>query len=170
MKGAEVVRRARSAIGKGTRYVLGAGGRDPLHPLPGGDGGTCDCSGFVAWCYGIDRFLPGSRNKRSPIPYYGKGEWFETSNIVADAKSPFGFVEEVEYDFAVLGDMLVWADRGGKQGHVGIIASLDHDGPKTVIHCSKGNFTRTGDAIRETTPTVFLSNKAIVARVAWVES
>lgn len=162
---AEAVSRARGAIGAGTLYVLGAGGRDPAAARPGE---TCDCSGFVAWVYGIDRFLPSSRNQRSAIPRYLDGAWFETSALAADARSPFGFVAEVAWAEAQPGDMLVWGDKGAGQGHVGLVTEVGESGPTRVVHCSKGNFRSFGDAIRETGVAVFTKNDAIAARVAWV--
>jgi hypothetical protein len=56
------------------------------------------------------------------------------------------------------GDLLVYPDSGGRQGHIGIVTVQDGQGPVLVIHCSSGNFTHTGDAIRETPPLVFSAN------------
>lgn len=158
MTGLEVVDRARSAIGKGCIYRLGKGGYTPTNLVPWSKQFECDCSGFVSWCLGVSR--------KTDNPWYVRfnGGWLETSAIVRDATSPFGvFTEVARYD-ALPGDLLVWGDAGGAQGHVGIVS-----GPTTIIHCSKGNWTRTQDAIRETDMTIFDSHKAIAARCAWVE-
>lgn len=158
MKRHEVVARAREAIGKGTAYKLGAGGR-LKNP---GIGSELDCSGFAAVVLGVDRYL------EPWLPHYEGGDWLETSALVRDAQSPWGFVTEVPWLEAKPGDLLVWGDRGKGQGHVGVVVSVDASGPKTVVHCSSGNWRTTGDAIRETTASIFQRNGAIVARVAWV--
>lgn len=56
--------RAKSALGHGTRYVLGKGGRTPVDPMER----ESDCSGFVAWAIGIPRELPP-----------GSGRWLQTT-------------------------------------------------------------------------------------------
>lgn len=160
----QVVERARSACGKGIHYKLGAGGRDPHRPLPAADG-LCDCSGFVAWCLGIDRFIPNALLPHLP----DGGDWFETTAVYRDARSPFGFVDEVPWRAAQIGDLVVWPDRGRKQGHIGIVTmvSTAGEGPVLVVHCSVGN-DRKGDAIAETSSDIFFNNGAIGARVRWV--
>lgn len=160
MGGADVITRARSRVAKGTHYQLGAGGRDPSNDSPGA---KCDCSGFVAWSLGIDRFLPNDG-----IPHLSGRDWFETTSIYDDARSPFGFVAEVPWTSARPGDVLVWPDRGRSQGHIGLVASVDHTGPTSVVHCSTGNDRRTQDAVAETPADIFRRNGALVGRVAWV--
>jgi cell wall-associated NlpC family hydrolase len=154
-----IVARARAAIGKGTAYKLGAGGR-LKNP---GVGSELDCSGFVAVVLGVDRYL------EPWLPHYEGGDWLETSALVRDAQSPWGFVAHQLWADAKPGDLVVWGDRGHGQGHVGIVATVDSAGPKTVVHCSAGNYRTSGDAIRETSASLFQRNGAIVARVAWVE-
>lgn len=158
---AQVVARARSAAGSGTSYRLGAGGRNPRasHPAVGG---ACDCSGFVAWCLGVDRYLPNG-----VIPHMPGGEWFETTSLFLDARSTTGYVSEVPWREAREGDLLVYPDRGKRQGHVGVVTEADDTGPVLVAHCSAGN-ARSGDAIAETGPGVFVAGGAVAARVAWV--
>lgn len=156
----QVVARARSAIGQKTIYGLGKGGRDPHEAHPGK---VCDCSGFAAWCVGVDRYLPNDGIPTSPF-----GAWFETTALAKDAQSPYGFVAQVAWPEALPGDLLVWGDSPTGQGHVGVVASLGIAGPETVVHCSVGNFKRLGDAISETSPGIFKSHGALVARVAWV--
>jgi len=167
LTGAQVVARARGAIGKGTKYRLGAGGRNPSALEPGRKAVAwflCDCSGFAAWCVGVDRYLPNAA-----IPTLPGGDWFETSALVRDALSPFGFVVKVPWAEAHPGDLVVWPDDGALQGHVGIVAEVGTTGPDTVVHCSSGNGkTGTGDAIAETDAGMFLRHGALVARVAWV--
>ena len=159
MTGLDVVARARSAVAGGCIYKLGKGGFRPTNLAPWDKQMQCDCSGFVSWALGVSR--------KTDNPWYVayNGGWFETSAIVRDALSTYGvFTEVARYD-ALPGDVLVWGDSGGAQGHVGIVS-----GPTTIIHCSKGNYTTTGDAIRETATTIFDSHKAIAARCAWVDA
>jgi cell wall-associated NlpC family hydrolase len=154
----EAVSRARSAVGGGCIYRLGKGGFDPKAERPWSKQMECDCSGFVSWCLGVSR--------KTNNPWYVKfnGGWFETSAIVRDALSPFGVFTKVDRQDARPGDVLVWGDTGGQQGHVGLVT-----GAATVIHCSKSNWTLTQDAIRETDMHIFDTHKAIAARCAWVE-
>lgn len=166
MKAADVVARARGAIGHGCVYALGKGGMHPASPTPWPTGLPnvgCDCSGFVAWCLGVSRMLTKDH------PHYEFGGWFETSAIARDARSEFGFVNEVLWSLALPGDLLVWGDHDGHQGHVGIVSECDETGPVRVIHCSRGNWRDHGDAIAETGVEVFRRNNAIAAEVAWVE-
>lgn len=166
MKADEVVKRARSVISKGCAYKLGKGGFSPTSPVPWSSLGECDCSGFISWAIGVSR--------QTDNPWYKKqnGGWFETSAIVADCKTPFGFFDEVRWEEAKPGMLLVWGDSkaGGKvrQGHVGIIGAAHSGEPYSVIHCSSGNFRKLGDAILETGVEIFQANAAIVARCAFV--
>lgn len=161
MTAATVLRRARSRLGQKTVYFLGAGGMDPARPSPGS---RCDCSGFVAWCYGVSR--------RLTVPWYVKenGGWFETTALVRDAKGPFGFVDRIGQSEARPGDLVVYGDRAGRQGHVGILTTVIlPNGAGRVIHCSKSGWVVHGDAIRETDlePAFPVTNR-IFAMLAWV--
>lgn len=160
---AEVLTRARSAIGKGCIYRLGKGGFAPGSTTPYLTIGTgCDCSGFAAWCNKVSRLLTN-------VPHYeGFGNWFETSALVRDARSSFGFVTEVPWHAARPGMLLVWGDHDGHQGHVGICSEVGADGPTKAIHCSTGNLRAFGDAIAETSADLFKHNGALVAAVSWV--
>jgi hypothetical protein len=150
-----VVEKARSAIGHKCLYKLGAGGGTGGLPFAP-ENPECDCSGFASWVYGVKR--------KVSVPMYEKwnGGWFETTAIYRDANSPYGFFTKVEE--AKPGDVLVWGDSKGKQGHIGIVGQVSEGKPVSVIHCSKGNGIKYGDAIQETSPTVFISNNAIIAR------
>jgi len=158
----QVVDRARSAVGRQTVYVLGAGGRMPGLQRPDAE---LDCSGFAAWATGIDRYLPNDGIKHRP----GK-EWFECSNIFEDARSTSFIGSQVSFPEALPGDVLVWPDGDGHQGHIGVVASCEAGfGPSTIVHCSAGNFRHTGDAIQETDTSLFTHHGAIAVRLAWVE-
>jgi len=166
MTHADVLDRARSAIGQGAVYRLGRGGYAPGAPLPFGPTRECDCSGFVCWCLRISRHVfEGHR-------LYGvyDHEWVSTSTIVQDAlsASPGAFLR-LAWPQARPGDLLVYA--GKPVGHVGVVGEVDANGPVTVVHCSSGNFRRTNDAIRETgvdKDAFWHLRGAIVVRPSWV--
>lgn len=158
----EAVARARSAIGSKCAYRLGKGGFSPTSPYPWNSAGECDCSGFIAWCLGV------SRHTDNPWYKSFNGGWVETSAIVRDAKVPFGFFDEVTWEHAAPGHLIVYGDFGGHQGHVGIVNQADN-GPTQAIHCSNGNFTRTQDAIQETGIAVWKMHEGIIVRCAFLE-
>lgn len=147
---AEVVRRARSMVGHGV-YALGVGGRNPSQPEPF-QNGKCDCSGFVAWALGLDRFVAD----RLP------GDWIETTRVYNDALTTHRMFVRVTAGRRP-GDVIVYGDYASHQGHIGIVSEVDPRGRVTkVVHCTAK--TDGLGAIRETDPTVFLRHGAIVAR------
>jgi hypothetical protein len=169
LTGEEIVARARSVIGRGCAYKLGAGGMRPLDPNPWDSSLNCDCSGFAAWCLGVSR--------QTDDPWYEKqnGGWLETSAIVRDCETPYGHFAPVILTAARPGDLLVYGDRtssAGKpqQGHVGICTQTGPRGPEMVVHCSSGNFRKTGDAIRETDAAWWYLANGSIARSAWANA
>lgn len=176
--GKDVLSRARSAIGHGTIYALGRGGMDPDAALPWDGHHGLDCSGFAAWCLGVSR--------RTTNPWYVKfnGGWFETSAIFRDCALTVGMFDSVPLHKARPGMLYVFGDRKDAmgvihQGHVGIVSRVDGLGPTHVIHCSHGNWARSGgdaqpplasaDAIAETTDRDFAWRNAAIAKPAWIE-
>lgn len=161
-----VVARARKAVGLVTTYRLGSGGRDPLAESPADPlTDACDCSGFVAWALGVDRYLPNAT-----VPHMQGKVWFETTAVYEDAMQPnFGFAARAEWEQALPGDVLVWPDHNMRQGHIGIVSEVGPAGPSKVIHCSVGNWNDYHDAIMETSPDVFRAHAAIVAKISWVK-
>lgn len=142
----QAIARAQSVVGQPCKYKLGEGGRlwhkdTPWNP----HAMACDCSGFVAWCLGMDR--------HTADPAYKKwnGGWIETTAIARDAHLEPGVGLFDELPQPQVGALYVYPDRRveGKvrQGHVGIIVGLD---PVRVVHCSAGNYRRVGYAIAET--------------------
>ena len=133
--------RARSSTGKGVRYKLGKGGFDPSRKMTV----TCDCSGFVAWAIGIPRELPP-----------GSGNWLQTTTYWEGGGSAgAGLFDLIPENFAEPGDIIVYPDRGNKQGHMGVVSALESGYVTKVIHCSTGNDRTFNDAIQETAPAVF---------------
>ncbi|HEX4847461.1 MAG TPA: CHAP domain-containing protein [Novosphingobium sp.] len=135
------ISRALSAVGQGIRYKLGKGGMKPGSPTPAA-AGQCDCTGFVSWCFGMSRHTPDA--------FYVafNGGWIETTAVWTDIGRSVGIFEQL--DKPRRGAVVVFPDALGAQGHIGILTSASK-----VIHCSKGNDTRTGDAIQETGLAVF---------------
>ncbi|MEJ7612142.1 CHAP domain-containing protein [Candidatus Fervidibacteria bacterium JGI MDM2 SSWTFF-3-K9] len=145
----ELLKRARSALGKKVKYRLGAGGIDPKSPTPASVDNACDCSGFVCWCLGI------SRKTDHPLYVRFNGGWINTDAIVHDANSPTGFFRKIPEP--KVGCLIVFPSKKPRRpyGHVGIVTEVREGKVTKVIHCSSGNFRRHGDAIKETPPTVF---------------
>lgn len=149
------VRRARSAVGRGTRYRLGRGGFDPSLKLPA-QSGDCDCSGFLSWALGISRH---QRDKDKPwskaIP------WIETTAIYKDAKGKKLLFTKISEP--VPGCLVVYPDRwlGVKQGHVAIVSTVSSDGKSfDIIDCSSRGVR---EAINERPGVWMLGRKAIFA-------
>lgn len=140
---AQTLQRAQSLVGRGTVYKLGKGGFDPAKPMTA----RCDCSGFVAWAIGVPRELPPASDK-----------WLSTDAFWAGGKPvKANLFAKIDLGDSAPGDLLVYPDSGGHQGHIGIITQVDMGAPTYVVHCSKGNYTHYGDAIRTTGPGVFLA-------------
>jgi len=135
----------------GIRYGLGKGGMNPGSPTPASNG-LCDCSGFVAWSLGFSRKI----NERFYVRF--NNGWFETTAVWTDIASPVGILEEIDKPRA--GAVVVYPDRDGHQGHIGILVDDDK-----VVHCSMGNDRAFGNAIQVTNTDVF--NKPI-ARYGWL--
>jgi hypothetical protein len=114
---------------------------NPASPVPWSNDGLCDCSGFAAWC------LKASRHTDDWWYHEWNGGWIETSAIVRDTLTEYGFFSPVEWKDAKPGHLLVYGDKDGHQGHVGIVSEVGPDGPMMVIHCSRGNDALVKDAI-----------------------
>jgi cell wall-associated NlpC family hydrolase len=146
----EIVSRTLSAIGHGCRYSLGGGAliqpgkTEPLLPMD--RSGACDCSGFACWVLRIPRHEHLGPTDR----------WWGTDNIVADARA----TSPVRFNLLSTrqpGALIIYPghkeERKWSYGHVGVLV-----GPERVVHCSAGNYKKTGDAIQETGLEVFLAN------------
>jgi cell wall-associated NlpC family hydrolase len=138
MKVDELLKRARSALGKKVKYRLGAGGIDPNSPTPASVDNACDCSGFVCWCLGI------SRKTDHPLYVRFNGGWINTDAIVHDANQPTGFFRKI--DEPKVGCLVVFPSKKPRRpyGHVGIVTEVREGKVTKVIHCSSGNFRRYG--------------------------
>ncbi|MBI5100307.1 MAG: CHAP domain-containing protein [Nitrospirae bacterium] len=159
MEVAEVISRARSVLGKGIKYRLGKGGLKALTISPANDVNECDCSGYAAWCLGLSRMTD------NPVYQKFNGGWINTDAIVYDANTPVGIFETLETP--IPGCLIVYPGSSPKSvGHVGIVTETSGEGEVIkVIHCSSGNYKRTGDAIQETGPAVFKARENTI--YAW---
>lgn len=165
MRAAEIIARAHRAIGHRTVYRFGA--KPPrAAPLPQDEAGASDCSGFaVGWLLGIVAY-------HSEFAWLVKinGGWMNTSGVFADTGEQTGLFERcaprpgalIVFPARWHAQRIVAAGKGNPVvGHIGIVSSVD---PVRVIHCSSGNYRRTGDAIAETSDAVF---KVPVVEYAW---
>ncbi|HWR57787.1 MAG TPA: CHAP domain-containing protein [Thermodesulfovibrionales bacterium] len=160
MKVEELLSRARSVSGKGIRYKLGSGGIKASSMTPANNVNECDCSGYVAWCLGLSRMTD------NPVYQKFNGGWINTDAIVNDANATVGIFERMDTPKA--GCLIVYPSSKPTTavGHVGIVTAVTQKGEVSkVIHCSSGNYRRTGDAVQETGPEVFKANKTTV--YAW---
>ncbi len=152
--------RARSVIGKNIRYQLGKGGMNPNSELPASSNAGCDCSGFVCWCLGISR-------KTDHNLYRNNGGWINTDSIVHDAERATGFFFRIPQP--KIGALIVYPSKKPERGfgHVGIVTELKNGFVARVIHCSSGNYKKSGDAIAETGPDSFKNKPETI--FAWYE-
>ncbi|HEY1121288.1 MAG TPA: hypothetical protein VGE67_06790 [Haloferula sp.] len=137
-----LIDRARSAIGKDTRYVLGKGGMRPLDPHPAQDG-ECDCSGFIAWVLGSSR--------QSKNEFYVKEleGWMDVTRMQKDILTEGGFLKPCAPKpgcFAAYGS----GDESAR--NIALVTEVVlRDGklvPSKVVGCTRNN-AQTGDAILE---------------------
>lgn len=135
----EILERARRHLNIKVRYRLGGGkhvarGDDCLD-----DAGAADCSAFVLWCLGIDKYRPDD-------PALHPREWINT-DVMCNVELLHLFVRT---DLAHPGAVVVYPRRGPRYGHCGILTETPNADEWRIIHCSSGNFRRYGSAVRET--------------------
>lgn len=148
-----VVARALFAVNTDTIYAM----KDKVNPPLSAEawpksGMKTDCSSFVAWC------LRRPSKEQHPLYVKANGGWFETSAVYKDGIEQTGFFSSVET--AQPGSLLVYPDRNGKQGHIGLVVKVNGpgiQGVSKVAHCSSGAFKKTGKAIALTEPTAWLA-------------
>jgi hypothetical protein len=127
---ARAVQRARLMTQLPTRYVLGAGGRDPKAdtPLTKRDGVLgSDCIGLTCWALGHDRYQPGS------FDFYSG--WINTDSMMMDARRDCTWYAPTA--MPVPGDVVVFPSiiaDGVRQriGHIGLIVEVPDDLPPDV--------------------------------------
>jgi hypothetical protein len=150
---AELVTIARSWCHVGTTYKLGAGGYEWLPDFPAIE---LDCSGFIA------SLLGRSRKPQADFP-----RWLSTDSIWDDCAHDRLLFEQVSAP--VNGCVIVYPDSGGKQGHVGIVTSVNGSSI-TGVDCSSGSSRVSGDAITERSLNFFLAKpEARMCVPRWVQ-
>ena len=134
------IAKANSMVGEHIVYKLGAGGRNPdnLSPATFKDGVlACDCSGFVAWCWGFDRYQDnhvgknqwdGKSNARPGLfgyfPYYGG--WINTDSMLEDAfDSNIDWFSHLNYPIpgCIVAYGSTGEDNNKRIGHEGLVIS-----------------------------------------------
>lgn len=109
-------------------YKLGKGGRDPENPTPFTGVEQCDCSGYVNWAVGYDRFQPCTKTVAGKMDYDegNKGVWLDTSGIIADAtrSRPVWYRALKRSEPVRPGDLVVYGDLSVKEGHVGMVLEV----------------------------------------------
>lgn len=150
------VARVRGVTRQGIRYKLARGGKSPRAALPGlpGDPAAdesigCDCSGFAAWGFGLSR---------GPLPNPPPA-WFETTQIYRDATGPRRMFRQISEP--VPGCLVVYPDRDGHQGHVGIVTETAP--ALRGVDCSSSRSSAIGEAITERGFEFFKDKGAIFA-------
>ncbi|UAY53243.1 CHAP domain-containing protein [Ferruginibacter albus] len=165
----QLLDRARSLLGRHVTYKLGQGGFNPDQVPDQFNGTQLDCSGFVAWCLGINRHI-ANQFYATINGENGRG-WFETSAVYKDAQNSAGILTQITNPIpgciAVYGDYSI--DGINHQGHIGIITEVDiYHKPIKVIHCSASNYNTTGDAVQENASQALINNNKVI--FAWVDA
>lgn len=133
------VDRARSSVGL-VRYKLGRGGFNAKYPYRvEWDQALCDCSGFASFVYQLSR-----------KPKLTRWWWIETTNIYRDAMDKQKVFVRIKEP--IPGCLVVYPDREGHEGHVGIVTQAY---PLRVVDCTPAH------GIAERLGSVFEKNHAI---------
>ncbi len=147
-----VLNRALSAVDTDTEFDIYSSATPPLSaefwPI---SGAKIDCSGFIAWCFRT------RRNITHPLYRRVNGGWFETSALHRDGLERSGYF--TEHNHATPGSLLVYPDKDGRHGHVGLVVEVNGegiDGVVGVVHCSSGNYRSNNKAIQLTSPQLWL--------------
>lgn len=182
----ECIALARACAGKG-KYRMGGGANHPESPVPWGEDGTVDCSGFCCWAVGLAKYQP-------KLVWLKRitGGWFSTNGIwwdaVMESTGHFSRINKprpgciVVYPSSNLAktapdDFKSAVSDCPKVGHVGLVTVtppglLDVNGRESirVIHASSLNQKMAGYAIRETGIGMFEKRAAIWAWPSTLES
>lgn len=122
----EAVERAKRIAASYSKYILGAGGRNPQAETPftskNGALGS-DCIGFVLWCWGLDRL-------QSDYPFY-EG-WINTDSMLMDVAKDKTRFEEIFRPYP--GCCVVYKSKwsNGKMirmGHIGLVVAAPENWP-----------------------------------------
>jgi hypothetical protein len=178
----QLLARARAQSGHKVIYGLGGGDIKPTTSNPWGDDNRLDCSAYTNWSFGLSKYQP-TLAFLDPV----SGRWYNTGGVWWDAKmEKTGHFEEIMTPLP--GCAVVYPSRAivgllkkagsprvlidavascPSVGHIGIVTEVipgrvGTSGIAKVIHCSSGNYKKTGDAVQETGPEVFQRPGAIL--------
>ena len=147
-----VLERARSAVGRRTRYDFGAAPPPAALDVWPMAAGT-DCSGFVAWCFGLTRYPPQYRPEK-----------LSTDAIYLDAHRRSGSRLFQQVDRPAPADIVIYPSYVTRAitrrecrlpgnvgacsaGHVAILSEVRPDGAYGIIECALTPYRQLGDAI-----------------------
>lgn len=129
----EAITRAKKISLETSKYILGAGGRNPQADKPftlkNGALGS-DCIGFVLWCWGLDRYQPID-GKDLEYPFY-EG-WINTDSMLMDVKGKHIYFEETSEPFPGCAVVYPSIWKNGKMirmGHIGLVVAVPENWPK----------------------------------------
>lgn len=123
---AEAVERAKKIAAGLSKYILGAGGRNPQAEKPftsknGAEGS--DCIGFVLWCLGLDRLQPD-------YPFY-EG-WINTDSMLMDVDGDQKYFEGIDFPYPGCAVVYpsIWKDgKMVRMGHIGLVVAVPSTWP-----------------------------------------
>jgi hypothetical protein len=159
----QAIARARSQLGARTVYRMAGGQINPKGTDCRDELRSCDCSAALCWIYRINKYQGNEFWWLNEL----NGGWLNTDGIFVDARGQEHSGPEIMtgnfYEImsprpgcgVVFPASWVSKIKGPRVGHCGIVTEVDDDGSYQVIHCSSGNYKRTGDAIQETSGALF---------------
>ena len=153
-----LIDRARSAIGKGTRFESGKGGADPAAANPLDNEGRCDTSGFIAWVIG--------QSRRTTNEFYlGKNEgWMNVLRMRQDVLAEGGFLSQI--NTPAPGCLALYGSSEDSDLNAAIVTEVTEINGRTVptkvISCTSNNWTQHQDAILELPADDLVRNPATV--------
>lgn len=129
----EAIERAKRIASGSSKYILGAGGRNPQADTPftskNGVSGS-DCIGFVLWCLGLDRLQPD-------YPFY-EG-WINTDSMILDVEDQQTRFKEAPKPFPGCAVVYpsIWKDgKMARMGHIGLVVEVPANFPSDWKHLS----------------------------------
>lgn len=114
------------------------------------------CASFVSWCYenkapfGYEKYTPTLKNKAVKAGFFTDKKQIGTGDGNTYNPEP--------------GDLLMWINRSGKGGHVGMVESTEIIDGQLVIHTIEGNNKEDGDAETATTKATGNGQEGVVRR------
>ncbi len=159
----QAIARARSQLCLGTVYRMAGGKINPTSTDCRDELRSADCSAFLTWVYRIKKYQGDEFWWLNEL----NGGWYNTDGIWIDARGHdwsgpeimtgnFYEIHSPRPACAVVFPAS-WVSKipGPRVGHCGVVTEVYDDGAYKTVHCSSGNYKRTGDAIQETSGALF---------------